>query len=220
MPHRLLLLPVLAAALLAGCASPTPTAEGMIPAFTARGVRGPVHPQAVAIDVKETRQLPDAAFRQALADAITLSKVFSRVVDKPGGGGYILAVTVTRLEQPESTLNLHLNPTVRMEAGWTLRRADTRATVWEATVRSEHTASPSDTLDSKGRLRIATEGAVRENIAMGLERISRLNLQPARASAAAEPPPEPTPASFPYSDPRFDAGAPLEEASLDAVAGK
>jgi hypothetical protein len=219
MPRRLLSLAA-CAVLLAGCASTTPTSEGMIPAFTARGVRGPVHPQAVAIDVKETRQLPDAAFRQALADAITLSKVFSRVVDKPGAGSYVLSVTVTRLEQPESKLNVHLNPTVRMEAGWTLRRADTRATVWEASVRSQHTAGPSDTLDGKGRLRIATEGAVRENIAAGLERISRLNLQPARVSAAAQPPQEPTPVSFPYSDPRFDAGAPLEEASLDAAAGK
>jgi hypothetical protein len=178
MPRRVLPLAA-CAVLLAGCASATPTSEGMIPAFTARGVRGPVHPQAVAIDVGQTKQLPDAAFRQALADAITLSRVFSRVVDKPGGGGgYVLSVTVTRLERPESRLNVHLNPTVGMEAGWTLRRADTRATVWQATIRSEHTASPSDTLDGKARLRIATEGAVRENIAAGLARISKLNLQP------------------------------------------
>src|SRR5262249_871488 len=65
-----------APALLAGCASTTPTSEGMIPAYTVRGLRGPVHPEPVAIEVKDTRQIPDPAFRQALADAVTLSQVF------------------------------------------------------------------------------------------------------------------------------------------------
>jgi hypothetical protein len=164
------------AVLLAGCASTTPTADGMIPAFTVRGVRGPVHPDPVAIEVKSADPIPGPALRRALADAVTLSKVFSRVVERPGGGSYILTVTVTRLDQPESRLNINLNPTVRMEAGWTLRRADTRAAVWQATVRSEHTAGPADTLDGKARLRLATEGAARENIALGLERLSKLNL--------------------------------------------
>jgi hypothetical protein len=164
------------AALLAGCASTTPTSEGMIPAFTVRGVRGPVHSEPVAIEVKDTKQIPSGAFRQALADAVTLSKVFSRVVDTPRGT-YLLTVTVTRLEQPEAGgFKLNLNPTARMEAGWTLRRADTRETVWEATIRSEHSAAPSDTLDAKARVRLATEGAARENIAAGLARIAKLKL--------------------------------------------
>lgn len=163
------------AALLAGCASTTPTSDGMIPAFAVRGVRGPVHPQAVAVEVKDTRRIPDAAFRRALADAVTLSKVFARVVDKPGAG-YILSVTVTKLEQPESRFNVYLNPTVKMEAAWSLRRAGTRAALWQATIRSEHTAGPSDTLDGKARLRMATEGAARENIAAGLERLSKVTL--------------------------------------------
>jgi hypothetical protein len=165
-----------AAALLAGCASTTPTTDGMIPAFSVRDARAPVHPQTVAVEVKDTRQIPDGAFRRALADAVTLSKVFSRVVDKPGGGSYVLSVTVTRLEQPESRLNLNLNPTVRMEAVWALARADTGATVWRASIRSQHTAVPADTFDGKARLRLATEGAARDNIAAGLARLSKLDL--------------------------------------------
>lgn len=180
------LAPVLAViALLAGCASTTPTSEGMIPALTVRGVRGLVHPEAVAIEVKDTKQIPRAALRQALADAVTMSKVFARVAPR---GPYVLSVTVTRLEIPESRFNINLSPTVRMEAGWTLRRADTRATVWEATVRSQYTAAPSDTLDGKARLRLATEGAVRENIALGLGHIAKLKLGAPPARAAAEAP--------------------------------
>jgi hypothetical protein len=203
------------AALLAGCASTTPTSEGMIPAFTVRGVRGPVHAEPVAIDVKDTKQIPGGAFRQALADAVTLSKVFSRVVDTPRGK-YILAVTVTRLEQPESGgLKLNLNPTARMEAAWTLKRADTRQTVWQATIRSEHTAAPSDTLDARARVRLATEGAVRDNFALALARIAKLNLGSVGARAEGQPPGAPSPASFPYADPRIDAGTELRETALD-----
>src|SRR5438105_2365998 len=148
MPPATLRLPVLAAcaAVLAACASATPTSEGMIPAFTVRGVRGPVHPQAVAVEVKDAKQLPDAAFRQALADAIVLSRVFSNVVEK-AGGGYLLSVSVISIEQPSGRLSgLALNYTVKMAAGWTLRRADTKATVWQATIRSEHTARPDDAI--------------------------------------------------------------------------
>ena len=160
-------------ALLAGCASTVPTPEGMIPAYTVRGVRGPVHPEAVAIEAKGTDAIPGPAFRQALADAVTMSRVFSRVAPS---GPYVLSVTVSRLEVPESRFNVNLSPTVRMEAAWILRRADTRAPVWQATVRSQSTSAPADTLDGKARLRMAIEGAARENIASGLARLAKVSL--------------------------------------------
>jgi hypothetical protein len=205
--------------LLAGCASTTPTSDGMIPAFTVRGVRGAVHPEPVAIEVKDTRQIPSGAFRQALADAVTLSKVFARVVEAPRGK-YLLTVTVTRLEEPETGgFKLNLNPTARMEAGWALRRADTHQTVWEATIRSEHTAAPSDTLDTKARVRLATEGAARENIAAGLERLAKLNLATAHARGEAERPAgEPATVSIvPYADLRSAGRERIEESSLPPV---
>src|SRR5581483_4678299 len=77
------------ALLAAGCASTVPTSEGMIPAFTVRGVRGPVHPEPVAIEVKSAGAIPGPAFRQALADAVTLSRVFPRVA---ASGPYVLSV--------------------------------------------------------------------------------------------------------------------------------
>jgi hypothetical protein len=200
---------------LAGCASTTPTSEGMIPALTVRGVRGPVHPEAVAIEVKDTKRIPDAAFRQALADAVTMSRVFSRVAPS---GPYLLTVAVNRVDVPESRLNINLNPTVRMEAAWTLRRADRRVPIWQATVRSQSTAGPADTLDGKARLRMAIEGAARENIALGLDRIARLDLGAApRARAAADAPAADATAvsTVPYADPRLAGGGPLGETSLD-----
>ncbi len=200
-------------ALLAGCASTVPTPEGMIPAFTVRGVRGPVHPEPVAIEVKSAGAIPAPAFRQALSDAVTLSRVFSRVV---ASGPYVLSVAVTRLDIPESRFNVNLSPTVRMEAAWVLRRADARAPVWQATVRSQSTSVPSDTLDGKARLRMAIEGAARENIALGLERLGKLDLGTLRTRAEADAPPAGTAAVSiaPYADPRDAGGDKIEETSL------
>jgi hypothetical protein len=200
-------------ALLAGCASTVPTAEGMIPAFTVRGVRGPVHPDPVAIEVKSAGAIPGPAFRQALSDAVTLSRVFPRVA---ASGPYLLSVAVTRLDVPESRFHVNLSPTVRMEAAWVLRRADTRATVWQATVRSQSTTAPSDTLDGQARLRMAIEGAARENIALGLERLGKLSLGAVRTRAQADAPAAGTAAVsiVPYADPRGSGRERLEETSL------
>ena len=195
------------AALLAGCASTTPTEEGMIPAFSVRGVRGPVHPEAVALEVKDGGRIPGAAFRQALADSIAMSRVFSRVAPS---GPYVLSVVVIRLEIPESRFNINLAPTVRMEAAWTLKRAGARAAVWQATVRSESTSQPSDTLDGKARLRMAIEGAARENIASGLARLAKVSLAPARAEADAPAAQDTTVSIAPYA-----GGEQLEETSLE-----
>jgi hypothetical protein len=58
--------------------------------------------------------------------------------------------------------------TVSMEAGWTLRRADAGTVVWQESIISEHTDAD---------IRLATEGAARNNIAQGLRKISKLNFQ-------------------------------------------
>jgi len=205
------------AALIAGCASTTPTSEGMIPAYTVRGVRGPVHPETVAIEVKDTGRIPGPALRRALADAITMSRVFSRVAPS---GPYVLSVAVTRLDVPDSRLHINLNPTVRMEAEWMLRRADTRATLWQATVRSQSSSVPSDTLDGQARVRMAIEGAARENIELGLERLAKLSLAPsqrARAEAETQAAEATSVSIVPYADARAaDDGGRLEESALDA----
>jgi hypothetical protein len=58
--------------------------------------------------------------------------------------------------------------TVKIEAGWTLRRADTETVVWQDSIISEHTDAD---------IKLATEGAARNNIAQGLRKISKLNFQ-------------------------------------------
>jgi hypothetical protein len=162
-------------ALLGGCAAPA-TYQGMVPTSPDVSKR---HPQTVSVEVrggKETAalgtpQISDAAFAQALAESIARSQLFSRVVQGPGGS-HLLSVVLFSMEQPSFGFSL----TVKIEAGWTLKRTDTGATVWQESIRSQYTAPGSEGLVAAERLRLATEGAARNNISEGLARISKLSL--------------------------------------------
>jgi hypothetical protein len=88
------------------------------------------------------------------------------------GGDYLLSVVLFSMDQPTMGFDF----TVKMEAGWTLKRANTGATVWQEAIRSVYTATTDDSFAAITRLRLATEGAARNNIAEGLSKISKLNL--------------------------------------------
>jgi hypothetical protein len=161
--------------LLGGCATAT-TSTGMVP--TSYEVAR-THPQTVSVNVtggQETGsmgkpQISNATFQQALVESITKSQTFSRVVEG-ASGDYVLTVVLFSMDQPTMGFDL----TVKMEAGWTLKRADTGVTVWQEAIRSVYTATTSDAFAAVTRLRLATEGAARNNIAEGLSKISKLNL--------------------------------------------
>jgi len=102
------------------------------------------------------------AFARALVESIVRSQTFSKVVeDQSKGEDYLLSVTVFSLDKRV------FGRTVKLEIGWTLRRADTQALTWQESITSEYTDS---------NVQIATEGAARNNIVQALEKISRLNL--------------------------------------------
>jgi hypothetical protein len=161
--------------LLGGCATAT-TSTGMVP--TSYQV-AQTHPQTVSVDVKggqETGsmgkpQISNVTFQQALVESITKSQTFSRVVEGTGGD-YVLSVILFSVDQP----SIGFDFTVKMEAGWTLKRANTGVTVWQEAIRSVYTATTDDAFAGVTRLRLATEGAARNNIAEGLSKISKLNL--------------------------------------------
>ena len=72
-----------------------------------------------------------------------------------------------------------LTYTVKMEAGWTLQRADNSTVVWQESIKSEHTATFSDAFAAVTRLRLATEGAARDNIAKESQRYPNSNYRSA-----------------------------------------
>jgi hypothetical protein len=163
------------AAVLGGCATPA-TYEEMVPTAFSTSKK---HPQTVGVSVNggnETDstgkpQISDAAFTQALTDSIVKSQTFSKVI-QGSGADYLLTVTLFGMEQPSFGFSF----TVKMEVGWTLKRADNGKTVWQDSIKSEFTATVGDSFSGRTRLRHATEGAARNNISAGLARISELNL--------------------------------------------
>lgn len=160
---------------LTGCASPV-THEAMVPATIQLAKQ---HAATVTVSTgggKETNpawksQISDEALKQALVESINKNKAFSQVVEGKGGT-YLLNVTIFNLTQP----NFGLSFTVGVEMGWTLTKADTGAVVWQESIKSEHTATTSDAFAGVTRLKMATEGAARNNVAKGLEKISALSL--------------------------------------------
>ena len=61
--------------------------------------------------------------------------------------------------------------TVDMKVSYTLRKGG--STVWQRTIDSTHTATPGEAFVGVTRLRMATEGAARENIRQALKALSR-----------------------------------------------
>jgi len=117
------------------------------------------------------KESPDADLAKALVESINKSRVFSRVI--PGtGADYVLQVAIISIEQPTFGGTLK----VKMEAAWTLRRGD-GTVVWQEAIQSMHLVTVGEEFVAATRLRVATEGAARENIKQGLAKISRLNLE-------------------------------------------
>lgn len=170
-----LLLLCACALLLAGCASPV-TYQQMIPTDFSAAKK---HTETVSVEVsggKATEsmgkpQISNEEFARALVESINNSQTFSKVIQGPGAN-YRLTVYMVSLEQPSFGFSF----LVKMEAGWTLKRIDTDKTVWQESIHSEFTATPSDAFAGEKRLHIATEGAARNNISAGLAKISQLDL--------------------------------------------
>lgn len=161
--------------LLGGCASQA-TVKGMTPDAIQTTNK---HAKSVTVAVEGGKQtdstgkpqISNAALEQAINDAINNSQTFSKVISGKGAD-YILTVTVFNLDQPSFGFSF----TVLFEAGWTLRRADTGTIVWQESIKSEYTATTTDAFAGVTRLRLATEGAARNNVAKGLSKLSALSL--------------------------------------------
>jgi hypothetical protein len=172
--RRCLVLPaLLALAALTGCASQI-THQEMTPI---KLNVAKTHPQSVTVTAIPKAGADAAAsaaamteLRTALTDAIGGYKVFAGV--KPEGGDYQLTVQVFNIESPMFGASF----TSKAELGWTLKRAGSGAVVWQESIKSEHTTSMSEAFVGAERQKLSIAGAIRQNIATGLEKIGALAL--------------------------------------------
>jgi hypothetical protein len=166
-------LAMLAVATLTGCASQM-THQDMTPAAVSVAKQ---HPQSVTVTAVPKADADPAAaaavmteLRGALTDSITTSKLFSSV--KPEGGDYQLAVQVFNVDTPSMGISF----TSRVELGWTLKRADTGAVVWQESIKSEHTTGGTEAFAGAERQKMSIAGAIKKNIATGLQKIGAQSL--------------------------------------------
>lgn len=163
-----------AAALTAGCATASrPDDMVATPATLVHRNSG-----SVAVQVsggKDTSamgasQISNDAFAQALRDSIQKSGLFGSVTD--AGANYKLDAFIGKVDQPLFGFSM----TVKMEVSYTLIDTRSGTTVWQKDISSQYTAHPSDAFAGVTRLRLANEGAARENIKQALADMSTLSL--------------------------------------------
>ncbi len=119
----------------------------------------------------DSSNIADADLKTAIESSITQSGVFAHVIQGTGAD-YDLSVTIIRLSKPLMGFSM----TVTMEAAWSLVKSADKSVVLRKPVTSTFTAGMGDAFAGVTRLRMAVEGAARENIAQGLNAISELKL--------------------------------------------
>lgn len=117
----------------------------------------------------DSSAIGSADFQWALEQAIGKAQTFRSVV-RGNGADCQLTVHFEKLTQPEMGANL----TVRITARWQLQRNGGGQALADEVVESSHTAKWGEAFVFATRLRLATEGAARENIQEGLARLAKL----------------------------------------------
>jgi len=161
--------------LITGCASPA-TPRGMQARSVVIRNKYPFTVSVQGIGGRETNpaltsEISGDSFAQAVCDSIVESGVFRTVVPS-GNGDYLLEVSIMNVDKPTVGLDM----TATMAVNWELTHVATDKVIFQKVINSTYTATVGDALVAIKRLRLAQEGAARENIEEGLKRISQLNL--------------------------------------------
>lgn len=144
-----------------------------------RGFRSETyHPYSVSVSIGRGDEEADVGLapvprddlQYAIEESIRTGQVFEEVVSGENGD-YMLNVSVFTLEQPVFGINF----TVKLGAGWVLTKAN-GSIVWQKLIKSECSTTMSDSWHGMTRLRMANDGAIRENIKQGMMQLSNLDL--------------------------------------------
>jgi hypothetical protein len=152
---------------LTSCSTVTKT-ESMTPDPIAVAVNKNSEPVALMIS-GEARGINIDNFKQALADALISNQLFSGVGDN---SPYLLEVVLHEVTQPMFGGSF----TVTTRSTWKLFRLSDREMLWTDEVNSSYSGGMEGGLVGANRLRVATEGAARENISSGIGKLAQVDL--------------------------------------------
>lgn len=119
--------------------------------------------------VMDSSNVANADLKAAIENSITKANLFRQVV-QGSGGDYELTVSITQMSKPVFGASF----TVTLETAWSLVKASDKSVAMRKVVKSENTATMGESIVAVTRLRLAVEGAVRKNIAEGLQAIAAL----------------------------------------------
>ncbi|MES1997988.1 MAG: hypothetical protein V4446_01615 [Pseudomonadota bacterium] len=160
---------------LAGCATPANRDNMSAPALTV----SKKYPYSVAVETRggsetgamDSSNISNADLKAAIENSIVQSGLFKNVVQGKTGD-YDLTVSVTQISKPIFGASF----TVDLETAWSLVKTSDKSYAMRKVIKSSYTATMGDSLVGMTRLRLAVEGAARDNIAQGLKAIADLNL--------------------------------------------
>jgi hypothetical protein len=166
---------ILTALFLAACSTPAERAQ-MTPQTLDFGAQ---HPYSLKVQTSggaqtgamDSSNISDADLKAAIEEAVVTSKLFKAIV-KGSDGDYELTVNITSLSKPVFGTTF----TVELETAWTLTKVSDRSVVMRKAIQSTGKATMGDALVAVTRLRLAVEGAARDNINQGLVAIAKHKL--------------------------------------------
>lgn len=141
----------------------------------------PKHAESLAIKVtggsdkssETTSQISNPDFAAALTKSIQQSGLFAKVIPAgQPGADFQLEIAIAELQQPVIGATM----TATAEATWTLTRASNGFVIWQKAISASHTAGAKEAFTGVERMRLAIEGAARDNINDGLTQLSAVAL--------------------------------------------
>jgi len=111
-------------------------------------------------------------FAEAIEKSIIENSLFTKVIHG-SDSDYFLNATIINISTPSFGASM----TVSMETAWSLRNTRSRHVVMRESIKSSYTAGAFAAFAGVTRVRLAVEGAARENIRLGLIAISKLQLE-------------------------------------------
>ncbi len=110
-------------------------------------------------------------FAEAIRTSISQSGLFTDI-SSANLADYRLTADIVELNRPMFGTSF----TVDLEVTWRLRRTSDTYVVWEKAIASSFTATMGDAFSGATRLRLANEGAARENIREAIQEMAELTL--------------------------------------------
>jgi hypothetical protein len=114
-------------------------------------------------------RISNPEFRIGVVESLRRSGLFRQVLDS-GDSAFRLELRLENLDQPIAGFSM----TVALRVQWRLVHLPDQTEVWHDRIQTVHTAAFSQAFSGVKRLRLATEGAARENIEEGLKRLATL----------------------------------------------